>query len=422
MQKNRNLDRGLWIGDASSTRRRKVAWFGTSQSEQNSVRMGGHIPRQIQSPVTGLMVYTVSNQAVGIYNLNATVAGMTRRNPQPATSSSDPNAAWGGDGNESDNLGYSLELAFSSNITINTEIHRTGLVQPGLFFDLDLDSQWIMRSVYRSETTTLSGIKLAAFSGATVGTASSITFPPVDTPGTINIQEFTLPGTDTLGSPGDTPRGVVFQTNTGNDTGKYLPILGNAFIRSDDGSTPVDFGLMFASVFQGGYSAYDHINRISSAARQALIEAFDGFDEVWIEIGHNPEDSGRVEDNVKALGHLIMQDHAAKGYPLPKIGIVIPWASSGSSFDAASADRLERMAWENRWGCVNFWEIYNGTDPGTNGMDYHGNPRAYNMDGSNLHPADSTTAGYIAEDFLSAFGSTDRIPSYSDPYVDVAVV
>lgn len=423
LPKNRNLDRGPWFGDASSSLRRKALFIGDATGELNDTGVIGHIAREHAGPITGLFVHASrDDEAQGAYSLlhdgaggRPSITGATVTEREAQKSDGDLDAVWALDSNTSDHLAHSVDIELGSNLADGVELHRFGLINAANFNDIDIDAGWMARPIHRAEVGTIPGFTWHSFSAATNAATGDAT---LTLDGDVTYTPLYLPSTALVGSPGDEPRGVAIETGStsGSEAGTDLNLLGCVFARSDNGTAMVDNGLMIASSAQGAYSAYDHRTRISQNARNALYSAFGGFDEIWIVLGHGAEDDSadRVEA-IEALGKRIASEHNQLGLDPPKIGLIIPWASGATTLTEDMVYRLDKAAVERRWGLINLWAIYNGVDPGTNGADYNGNARTYTMSGGGKSIGDSATAGFIADDILAAFA--DKADSYNPEYV-----
>jgi len=408
---NWNLDKIALPTQATTKLSRKVIWIGDSQSEQSVERMGGQIPENIDAPITGLMAYNINQQSVGIHANAFDITGP----PSTTSVSVEPGSAWPGGASSGFHLGYSRSILVSGgDLSNNTEVHSVGLTNAsGFTGTLDLDSEWSAIVAYVNDSASWVGVGLQEFRNTTDGNTVNVgngggagdadgnfdraggldLITASDGSGTIEAS-IRAAGAGGFGSEGDEPVGINFITRgtSGDEEDLYLQIVGTYFKNAAAGSYPSG-GLQFIPIFQGGYSADDHLDEIDNAARLAAVQAINGADLVVIMLGHNPENSGTRADNIEQLANNMITRHTGAGFAEPDILVIAPWQSDGAgSWTESEANSIYTKCRQNGWGFINLWRYYGGDSPGA--LD------GYTMDGSDIHPGNAATANLIAEDII----------------------
>ena len=392
-------------------------WVGDSQSEQNSNRLGGQIAVNVDAPITGLLAYFASQDSVGIYNEVKAITGP----PSTTSAKYEPGDNWPGSASNSGlHGGYSRNiLVTGGNLGNNVSVHRVGLTNASNFTgDLDLNTEWSVNLGYINDSASWVGVGLREFRDATAGNTINLGASDgsgdadgnFDGAGGIDVVKAgTLEGSirsaASFGSADAEPVGIDFITRgtSGDEEDLNLQLVFAYFKEAAVGSYPTH-GLNFACMFQGGYSADDHIDNIANATRTAEAVAMNGIDTVYIMLGHNPENSGDRAGNIETLANNYITRCTGAGYSAPDIVLIAPWASDGAaSYTEADVDAIFQKCVDNGWGFINLWDRYNGVDPGTYDSG------TYTMDGSDLHPGNAATADQIAEDILYEMNNRNTI-------------
>ena len=197
-----------------------------------------------------------------------------------------------------------------------------------------------------------------------------------------------------------------------------MQILGSLIYNSPSGENFPSTGLIVCHSAMSGYSADDMINGQSQAAKDALVEAAEGFDLVIFMYGHNQEDSGDYDDNMQTLIGLWNTAHTNGSYATPDILCIAPWASDAGNFMTINkVASLYALCTANGYGFISLWDSYDGVDPDNRTTRLDGVAAGYDFatgeddDIPNVHPQDSTTAIAVAKDIEWHFQPANWVPS-----------
>ena len=398
---NANLAR-INLPTVSSSQLHKLLVIGDSQTLRQSNRAMGQFQKWPVEHV-GLMAYSVNQQSVGSFysEVSGSAYGATI-----TTTRVDDVDDWG-DGNTSDHLGWGNKWDVAGTISPNfSELGRYAISSGGFATAFDLDARKNARVILRDQSGGMARMRLQEYRDSTLGNSEDfgISGDPVvfDQSGALRILNQEVRAAGVLGSTSGSPVGVVVKDSNNSDTNKSLSILGALIYNSPSGEAFPSSGLIAANVGHAGWSAYDHVNRQSSAARTALCAAMEGVDLIMIMLGHNAEDAGTYRDNIQAIINAWNVTHAGQGYNSPDYCLVAPWRSDASSMNGSNGPSkvsdLYGIAKSGGHGFINLFGSYGGVEIDGRTVQLDGTATTYTMDGSNLHPNDAATAESIADD------------------------
>ena len=365
--------------------------------------MGHHIP--------GKAMNSVGNQVTSY-----TVTGVTHTELTPGD-------AWSSGGDTTVHWNESRDIASNTNLANFTDLLDC-MADESDFDAFDLSGPLCFRAAFHNHADSQLRVSLKEKRGTTEGNnanygnggsgtnyAGDVDW---DETGDIVICHKGIRGTTAM-SGGSAEVGVIIEASGSDETDKQLRYLGGLLHKTGGTDATPDLtmpssGTLFAWIARSGWSAYDLINNLATAALDAMIDAAEGFDTIIIPLGHNTEDSGDHDDNMETLANKVLTRHSTLGYDAPKIILTSMWSyDSNQARMEAQADAVFTKANANDWGFVNLYKTYNGDDPATNGARFDGTPATYTMDASNLHPANVTTSTNIARDFYEHFEDGNRV-------------
>lgn len=239
-----------------------------------------------------------------------------------------------------------------------------------------------------------SKFRITEIRGSSVGSSTDITLPGT---GGIVLGGREIRASGSLGTAGNDV-GLVIRDSNASDADRSLHLLGTLLYQSPSDDDFPSTGFIPFQISQSGFSAYDHLNTTDVAAIDAAITMAEGFNSVFIMLGHNVEDAGTFANNVTTLRNLVAARHVAASLPVPDFVLVAPWNIQDQVVRLrAQADTLYDLARTYNDGFINLFDFYDGQVP-TGTLN---TPRAtgltYTLDPA-THPGNATTAEYIAKD------------------------
>lgn len=396
---NANLSR-IVLPTAAGDRLVKVLVVHDSQGLRQTNRWVGQTPKWNVQHV-GAWCHSVNQQSAGVYYSEISGAAYGATITTTRKQSTDD---WG-DGNTSDHVGWGNEWDVAGTMSPNfSELGRYAIYDNGSVYTLpfDKDARKNARVLLRDESGAFARMRLSEYRSGSVGQSDDfgLAGDPVqfDGSGALRLLNWPIRAAGTLGSAGGNPVGVVVKDSNNLDTNRDLNILGALIYNSPSGEAFPTAGMILANIGHSGWSAYDHVNRQSSAVRTAMCAAMEGVDLIIPMLGHNAEDSGTYADNMRALIEAWNTTHAGMGYGNPDYLLMAPWASAASNMNASKVADLYSIAKSGNHGFINLHDSYGGLELDGRSEQLDGTPVTYSMDGSNLHPDDATTARAIAMD------------------------
>jgi hypothetical protein len=395
---NNRLDQVVTPYD-SATRLVKMGLIVDSNGLRNSGRWVGHVDDWDVQHV-GAFIGGSAQDSVGT-TFEATNGTITMASGAGVSCVKlDPGDAWP-DANTEDHINWSRKWYSDGAINPNFQNHGIyGLTTGNWANSFNLDTRKTARVILRDAASTYERVRVVEHRGGSNGTSyhfgrntDSVEF---DQSGELRVLEIPIRAAGALGSLGGSPVGVAIQDSNDSDSDRGLEILGALVYNSAASNDFPSTGLIVSHTGHSGWSAYDHLNNQSDAAKTALIEAHEGFDVMMICLGHNAEDSGTKAENYKLLAEKWAALHIAAGYSAPDFIIKVGWAANGSALSREEVDSIFQMTLENGHAWISDWDFYEGLNPEV--FD----PARYSMDLNGVHPDNSggvtATAKNIALD------------------------
>lgn len=411
---NANLDQ-ITLPTAASSQLLKVLIVHDSQGLRQTNRWVGQTPKwDIQH--VGAFCHSVNQQSAGVFysEVSGAAYGATI-----TTTRMDDIDDWG-DGNTSDHIGWGNKWDVAGTISPNfSELGRYAIYDNGTVYTraFDKDTRKNARVILRDQSGAFARMRVSEYRSASTGNSDDfgIAGDPVvfDGSGALRILNWPIRAAGSLGSAGGNPVGVVIRDSNNLDTNRDLNILGTLIYNSPTGEDFPTSGMVLANTGHSGWSAYDHVNRQSSAAKTAMIAAMEGIDLIIVMLGHNAEDSGTYSDNIQSLITEWNTRHTGQGYGNPEYLLIAPWRSDASQMGAASTrpSELYAIAKTGGHGFINLYDSYGAAELDGRTEQLDGTSTTYTMDGSNLHPNDATTATAIAKDIEWHFDEANWVPA-----------
>lgn len=397
----------------------KTLILGDSQSTISSIRFAAQLPLlagEFSRTIMGHHIPGKAMNSVGNQVTSLAVANLTHTELQPGDE-------WSSGGDADVHWNESRDMASSANLANFTEMLEC-MADASDFDAFDLSGPLCFRAAFHNHVDSMTRVSIKEKRTTTDGNnanygdgGSGTNYDgdvAWDESGDVVVCHKGIRGATAM-TGGSAEVGVTIETSGSDETNKQLRYLGGLLHKTGGNDSVPDLsmpssGTLFAFIARSGWSAYDLINNLATAALDAMISAAEGFDTVVIPLGHNQEDSGAHAANMESLGNKVISRHTALGYDAPKIILVAMWSyDANQSRMQSQADAVFAKANTKSWGFVNLFKTYNNLDPSSNGKRFDGSEATYTMDANNLHPADTTTAQNMARDFYEHFEDGNRV-------------
>ncbi len=396
---NWNLDSITLPPDASGQLVVDEIW-GDSQMGMNSIRLAGAWPIA-DLPFVGRLLGLNTTPSTGVSVTTGSYADVDKQNGgDPLT----PGDAWDSDSNTSDHFSFGFGWNFTSNGNTARQLLVLTIQESTLYTDsFPLANQRLKARVfYRKAATCVGSINIYPHRNGSRGGSSTIS---LENTGGIGWFDQTITAANP--SSGAEPAGIEIFTDTvgGYSSGDTLEILGVLIYRSDTDAEIVGTGYVHVPLYRSGFDASELATNISDTALDALHEAINDMrggtacvDLVQIETGHNNDSNGYIT-GIETLLTKVSGSLSGLSFDAADYLLWAMWSyDSNQSRMSTQADDLFELCNNNDYGFLNLFKTYNGDDPETNAARFDGTPEVYNMDASNLHPADTATANLITQD------------------------
>lgn len=393
---NLNLE-GKVLPNQAGSRLVKALFIGDSQFGQTSQRLMGQIQKwSVQFEGRYLGAESQTSIGVGFSSVTGSAYGATL-----ASTRVELGQDWG-DGNVGNHFHHGRKFTVTGTISPNfSELGRSFLTAGGYALPFNRDTRkYVKVAAHDTTNQTVGGgfsrYRISEYRGAAGGNSLDIDLPAT---GGVHVTGREIRAAGTLGTAGNDV-GIIIRDSSANDSSRSLHFLGSLIYNSPTGSEFPATGFIPFQISQSGWSAWDHINTLSTAAVDAAINMAEGFDVCFIMLGHNAEDSGVYSTNIQTLKNRIADRHTAAGRPVPSFVFIAPWLISDPPQTTRLRDQtnaLYDLAASTGDGFINLFDFYDALHPsGTIAT-----PRTtatYTLDASLVHPGDATTAEEIAKD------------------------
>lgn len=375
----------------------KALFIGDSQFGQTTQRLMGQIQKW-NVPFIGRYCGMESQSSIGVGFSAVTGAnyGATL-----ASTRVELGENWG-DGNTGNHFHHGRKFSVTGTISPNfSELGRSFLTAGGYEIPINRDVRQYAKIAVHATTNQASGggfnrYRISEYRGGSGGNSNDI---DITAGGGVEIGGREIRAAGTLGTAGNDV-GLVIRDSNANDTDRSLHVLGTLIYNSPSGEAFPSTGFLPMQISQSGWSAWDHLNTLSTSAIDAAIAMAVGFDVCFIMLGHNAEDSGDYAENIALLKARIAARHEAAELPVPDFVFIAPWLISDPPQTTrlrAQANDLFDLAAATGDGFINLFDFYDAARPSGSISTPRGSA-TYTLDGSFVHPNNSDTAIEIAKD------------------------
>lgn len=405
MTKPLNLNlAGKVLPSQASSRLVKSLFVGDSQFGQTSQRLMGQIQKW-NVPFVGRYCGMESQSSIGVFF--SAVTGSPGGNYGSASLAStrvELGQDWG-DGETGKHFHHGRRFTVTGSITTNfQELGRSQLAAGGYTQTYNRDLRHYGKvAAYDRVGQGIGGgftaFRISEIRGTTSGNSTDITLP-----GTGGIvlggREIRQAGAAGLGTAGNDV-GLVIRDGNGNDADRSLHILGTLLYQSPASDDFPSAGFIPFQISQASWSAHEHLNTLDVTAINAAIQMAEGFDSIFIMLGHNAETAGTWAENLETLRNLLVDRQVSEGFSTPDVVLIAPWnINSGAGQIARLRDQADVMfdlADATGDGFINLLDFYGEAQPDGELTTPRGT-FTYDLDGSLVHPNDAATAELIAKD------------------------
>lgn len=424
---NLNLDR-VTLPAESDQRLVKLLLVGDSQMGQSSNRLAGQVQRW-DVDIVGRLLSCEYQGGAGV--LFTSVTG-----PAYGATLASQRIGLGedhGDGNTGSHFHHSRRFTVQGTIQPNfSELGVSGLLAGAYTRAPDFDARKNARVAVYDMPGGFARFRLSERRGTQSGLSTDFGLPTdpgpaLDGSGAVRWYNQTIRPAGVLGSPGDFPVGVTIRDSNAQDTNRTLSILGTLVHDSPQGTDFPDRGLVVSHVSQSGWSAWDHLNTLTTDAIDAVIGMNEGFDLVVVVLGHNREDDFDAQtnpdaypQNLRALAERLNDRHDAAGFAAPEIIFVAPWPLGTDERNqrlAVQTADLHALCAQEGYGFVNLFDFF-GRQTLAGTMTTPRGSFVYTMDAALTHPADASTASNLMRDIEWNFDPANWVvpcPADLDP-------
>jgi len=202
--------------------------------------------------------------------------------------------------------------------------------------------------------------------------------------------------------------GFYLPSSSVEQFGQFLQVLGVVIERVGPKGQRLN-GTLIGYQGRGGWSAQEHLDRISPASRSALIEMIDA-QYIMMMLGHNQEPGGQasIEPDLLRLVSEWEKAFTVIGRSRPSFVFVVPWAvisESASPYMLEVESVMQMLAADNRRDMlVNYLQRYMYLRP-----DVYDSAQ-FELDNALVHPGDIPTAVNLSEDLFEMLFHPDRTP------------
>lgn len=418
---NTNLDALTLPPDAESQLVIDEIW-GDSQMGMNLIRIAGQWP-VADLPFVGrlLGIQNTTASGVAVTLTDSSFYGITS---QTTGGGADPflrpGDAWASDGNTSDHFNFSAGWNFEDTGTELRQLLIITIEESSLYtgsFPL-ANQRLVARVFYRMNADNIPRVRRYPHRN---GSRGGFAVETLGTDGGIGWFDQVISSANP--GSGAEPVGLEIWTDSEYSAGDTLEILGVLIYRSDTGSQIVPAGYVHVPIYKSGGNATSLAAGVSDAALDALHETLNeirgsgtkSVDLVQFEFGHNKDGAGYTT-GLANLRAKVLSSLSDAGHDEPDWLFWAMWSyDKNQSRMSQQAEDLFTLCAANDYGFINLFETYNGDDPATNGARFDGTPATYTMDGSNLHPADSSTAQLIVQDIEEHWQEENWVVGQDEP-------
>lgn len=417
---NANLDDKV-LPASSSSQLVKTLFIGDSQMGQSTNRLMGQVGKW-NVPFAGRYVAMENQTGTGIAMdlRTGAIGGATVSNSRLSLGED-----WG-NGNVGTHHHHSRKITVTGNFSSNfNAVAGPHLTNTGYTVPLDMTSQYFFRAAFYSpgNNSSWAGIRLSERRSNNAGISSDHTL----TAGTEGYQIVGMGIRNTFNNPATKVGAYLRNTVTGTANNRNLNIIGAFIYRSpwtviSESIMPAN-GFLPAHISASGWSAFDHLNTLTNAGLDSMIEMAEGFDTVMVMLGHNVEDNGQVNyvPNLVLLKARITARHVALGFDAPQYVFIAPWP-------AVNADTVTRLSSQTAAlydhcrtsgdGFINLFDYFGGVIPSgsINVPRLAKGTATYTLDPA-VHPNDASTAQNFMLDIEWNMLSDNWVPDQAAPVV-----
>lgn len=395
---NANLDKISLPTDADASTRHKMLLIGDSQGGHSVDRLGGWY-NLWDLPWGGRLASLRDRQtADGAYWARVTMASVGAApaltftaGTGPQDTISPPADQWPSD-DSTMGLKHGAAWVYGGDVANNENFFLRATLLGSVY-----PNNWIAakaltaRVLYRANGSTVSEIRARPIRN---GTSTGLALPrALASTGGVDHFDVAIP----LGFGTDADNcgfALLAGADVVESAGDTIEVLGYYLFETAAASN----GFHLWDIGASGDTAQKHLNRLTDAEIDAMIEAADGYDSVMILLGHNTESTYAA--SMEALAEKWIARHLAAERDAPGILVVTPWArgtDGGNARMAAQNQAMYDLCVAQDWGFISLFEMYEGEIPAGE-ITTPRTTATYTLDAGSLHPDDAVTAQQFVED------------------------